>query len=1247
MPLTDLSGRPAPQQQREVERSMRQARDMLLDLSSGDVFRTSLLRLGRDEHMLLLTFHHIVFDAWSWGIFRQELRTCYDAYVRREAAALAPLSLQYTDFAVRQRKEAGSPRTARQLEYWRRQLRDLPDTELAGSRPRPAEPHWQGSRVDIGLPRELQHRLNELSRTNRATPSMTYLSAFLVLLRRYTGAHDLAVASPVAGRTSADVEDLIGLFVNTLILRVDLHGNPGFLELLARTRNTAIDAYSNQEVSFDQVVNELGPPRTLANPFTQVLFGMQNAPVAPLQIEGLHTEPVRFDTSATKLDLQLNVSTEQNGIKLGWGYRKELFDRSDIERIGRHYVAILEAVAADPALRIDDLPLSRPAQREEALAVRRGQPAVPLPATSLHDRFRLQARETPDALAVSAPDGRLSYQELDRASDALSGRLRGAGTARGDLIAIAIDRSAAMAVAVLATLKAGAGYVPVDPTLPSRRIASLLADAAPRMLLANSPPEVDLGPVTTTLTVDLAALLGEPGTDDEPVPVTGSDLAYVLYTSGSTGEPKGVAVTHGNVLSYLAGIDEVAGLAPGRYAMVQPLGVDSSVTMLHGAWFHGGTLVPVPRELGLDAAALAQLVQSEQIDYLKIAPSHLEALQRAGKATDLMPARWLMIGGEASSHAWAQELSAMRPGCAVYNHYGPTEATVGVLVHPVRPTGNAAGTTPLGSPLAGTDIYVLDDTGQLAPPLVAGELCIGGVQVARGYVNRAAQTAAQLVADPYSREPGGRMYRTGDRARLRPDGTITFLGRADDQVKIRGNRVEPGEIAAILRTHPGVREAVVRASEVAGTPTLIGYVTARPDNGHDRPDQESLRAFLRERLPEHMVPAAVMVLETLPLSRHGKLDVSALPTTVPASVTRGEAPRSPAERRLAAIWSRLLGVDKVSRHDNFFELGGHSLLATRVAGEVADAFGVDLPVARLFSHPTPAALAACIELAPPAAPRAPLPSLVRFNEVPAAPALICVHPISGTAGCYAALARHMSAYSVVGVESAGLATGATPPESVPALAECHLAAMRTVYPDDNPLLLAGWSMGGLVAYEMAQRLAAAGGRVEGVILIDTVVPRDSQQAPSDAELTLLLVRDVAASLGASLDRGAMAELTTLSHPQRLARVQQWLASSGAVPGGMAMDELERRFATFRANHRAQSSYRPPPSALPVTLVRPRVHTRRSEAWRHLVAEHLLTVREFEGDHYSLLREPTVAQVAGWLRRHLAIEIGQPRTTGRG
>jgi len=1236
-PVLDLAGQPGRRRQERAAQAVREARDAILDPATGDVFRVRLLRLSGEDHILLVTLHHIVFDAWSSAIFWRELSDCYRAFRQGTAAGLAPLPLQYADFAVRQRQEVTGARMAGQLAYWRRQLRDLPDTEVPGRWGRPVDASWRGGRLDDPVAPATVRRVADLSRAARVTPFMAYLTVFQILLRRYTGADDLAVLSPVAGRTSSDLEDLIGLFINTLVLRADLSGNPRFLDLLAQARDITLDAFSHQDVSFEHVVDELRPARTRGNPFTQVMFGMQNAPPAPAGLADLDTERVDFGTAATKLDLRLMVAgSSPERTTLSWVYRTELYDPDDVARMSGHFQALLEAVTAAPRGRIDEFPMLPDADRTGAISLGRG-PSPSAAGGTLPDRFSRQAHATPDALAVVAGGATLTYRELDRAAGRLADRLVRAGVSRGDRVGVFIDRSTAMAVAVLGTLRAGAAYVPLDPALPAHRAASIVADAEPVALLVGpgEPVPPDTG-VRVVLPVDPAELLAAggarpPPAPSRPVPGSGADVAYLLYTSGSTGQPKGVAVSHARVLNYLAGIDQLAGLGPGRYAMLQPLAVDSSVTMLYGAWFRGGTLYLVSREVAVDARALAGLIRTERIDCLKIAPSHLEALQRVADPAELMPARWLMIGGESSPEDWAQRLAKLRGGCQVYNHYGPTETTVGVLAHRVAATGGpaAARTTPLGRPLAGARVYLLDPTGQPVPPLVAGELHIGGLPVAYGYHRRPAQTARQFVPDPFSDEPGARMYRTGDRARQLPDGTVEFLGRDDDQVKIRGNRVEPGEVAAVLREHPDVAEAAVRSPVVDGAATLVGYVTLRDGRFETGPDDIS--AFLRQRLPEHMVPATLVVLEALPLTSHGKLDVRALPPPRPDSRPGGTgAPATRTERRVAAVWQQLLGITGVGRNDDFFRLGGHSLLATRLAGELQRELGVAVPVAVLFSHSGLAAQAAYLERAGQTPATLDAGScLVRLGGPAGAPPMLWVHPISGSASCYTDLARHLPEHPLIAIQSPGLATGLPPPESVAGLTERYLAAVQAAGVT-GPYRLGGWSMGGLVAYEMAQRLAAGGRPVERVVLVDTKVPRAGAGTPSDAELTAAYVRDVAATLGWRGDPPTAAELAELAPSQRLATVERWLAASGLMPHGLPAEDLRRRFVVFRAHYLAQLSYRPPASRVPVALVRPMNHSRRAEPWRALAGD-LLTVKELPGDHYSLLREPGVAELARWLR----------------
>lgn len=1232
LPLTDISHLPAADRAARAEQAMRQASDMVFDLATDLPLRASLLRLSDQEHLLLVTVHHIVFDAWSRLIFCDELTACYEAFRRGEPMPLPPRTLQYADFAARQRLQLSGEYLETQLGYWRAQLNELPDTEVPGSKPRLGQPHWRGDRLTARFPPDLIARLTDIGKAGRATPFMVFLSAFQLLLHRYTGARDLSVASPVAGRTSADTEDLIGLFVNTLILRSDIADNPRFVDLLERTRETTVNAFSHQELPLDQIVDHLNPPRALGrNPFTQVLFGLHNTPEPDLRLGSLQIEWADLSAGTAKADLQLAMGVENGEMSAAWVFRTDLYDHDDMKRMNSHFVTLLRAIAADPTERVDNLRMLPAGERVNVLANGRAAETVRTGET-LHGRFTRHARSHPDTPAVVSADATLSYAQLDRASDALAARLRAAGTRRGDRVAIAIDRSAAMAVAVLAALKAGAAYVPLDPTFPPQRLATIVADAGPVVLLVDGPLETDFG--VAIIETDVS----EQG-DVEALDADGSDtdLAYILYTSGSTGTPKGVAVEHRHVLNYLDGIDATAGLPVGRYAMVQPLAVDSSVIMLHGAWYHGGTLYPVGRATALDGAALARFITANEIHCVKIAPSHLDALQQATPPASLAPARWLMVGGEGSRSSWARNMTTLRDGCSIYNHYGPTEATVGVLVHQlgVNPAADQAVTTSLGRPLTGARLYVLDPAGQPVPQLVAGELYIGGTPVARGYHGRPGPTASCFVPDPFSEEPGSRMYRTGDRVRVRLDGTFEFLGREDDQVKIRGNRVELGDITAALREHPDVRDAVVRAPMIDDTRVLVAYVT--PVASTDDLDVNMLQAFLAERLPRHMVPSSIMPLAEQPLSRHGKLDVKALPAPPPAPRSV-DGPESATEHRVIELWSGLLGVPALGRNDDFFDLGGNSLLATRLVGRINRSFGVDFLVSHVFSHSTPATMAALIEALQAdraSAQSTPDGMFVRMGGRRELPPLFCVHPVSGTVGCYTDLARLLPEYLVVAVESAGLSPGRRPLRSIPEIAERYLAALRASWPS-GPYRLAGWSMGGLIAYEMAQQLIAADHEVQQTIMIDSMVPSLSADEPSDAESAASLAGDIAATLGTSIDPPPVEVLRMLSHADRLVAVRDWLAVTG-LP--LELDDLERRIGVFHANWIALRRYRPPIPAGPVTLIRAVGTAERSDAWRRLAGD-LLTVVDFPGDHYSLLRKPIIGDLAGWLRKAM-----QPREAG--
>ena len=941
------------------------------DLSRGPLIRAVIIRLADDDSLLFVAVHHIVSDGWSMQVLDIELRAAYGALAAGAEPDLPPLPLQYTDYAAWQRRWLEGETMAAEVEHWRRRLAGAPASlELPTDRPRPAVQSFHGARMAMVLSRDLSGRLRGLAQRSDATLFMVLLSAYNVLLNRYTGQDDIVVGTPVAGRVRSELGGLIGFFVNTLVMRSDLSGEPSFLELVRRVRAETLDALEHQDLPFERLVEELAPSRDLSrSPLFQVMFVMQNTREPVLQaleqqVLQAHPGDLRrihwaVEGVESKFDITLTAAEQPGGIRLTLEYSTDIFEEATARRLLTHYRTLLEAAVADPTRPIDQLPLMGPAERRRMLVDWNRTAADLDTGRCLHDVFAAQAAATPQAVALEHEGEAMTYAELDAASAAWARRLAARGVRRGSLVGVCFERTPEMVVAVLAVLRAGAAYVPMDPSFPSARLRFLAQDASCPVVLTRSDCAPDL-PGIPVLALDAPP----PEAEAEPERAAPDDLAYVIYTSGSTGSPKGVLVEHRQVMNYALGVAQRVGAGPGAaYAMVQPLTVDSSVTVLWGSLLSGGRLHLVSRQRAADAAALAALFERHRIDYLKIAPSHLAALQKAlpGRPQAVLPRCWLVIGGEGSHWDWVKQLPALAPGLRVFNHYGPTEATVGVLTYDVN--GRQAerhGVSPLGRPLPNVTAYVLDQRLEPVPVGVPGELWLGGESVARGYLNRPELTAERFIPDPFV--PGGRLYRTGDLARWSASGELHFLGRLDHQVKIRGFRIELGEIQALLGRHPAVADAVVLARGEDDEKRLLAWFTTRAGETVDLGD---LRGRLREQLPHYMVPAALVPLEWMPLTSHGKVDLQALPDPTPAPAEDDYvAPSSAVEATLAAIWSAVLGVTRVGVRSNFFDLGGHSLLATQVVSRVRDRLGIDVPLRAMFEHPTVAGLAASLSHPP-------------------------------------------------------------------------------------------------------------------------------------------------------------------------------------------------------------------------------------------------------------------------------------------
>ncbi|MEO3871095.1 amino acid adenylation domain-containing protein [Nonomuraea sp. B12E4] len=922
LPRTDLRELPPERAEREFRAlALAEARRPFA-LDRAPLWRARLVRMPGGEQRLVFVVHHAVFDARSGTNLAEELRELHAAFDEDRPPRLPDLPVQYADYAAWQREHLGRGVLAAQLGHWRERLAGLPpDLGLPTDRPRPAVRGHAGAEHHLALPAGLVDGLEALARRRGATLFMVLLAGLKALLSRYAGQSDVAVGTPVAGRDLPEFEPLIGMFVNTLVLRTDLGGDPSFGELVDRVRETVLDALDHAEVPFDRLVEALQPVRdTSRTPLFQVGFNL-----LPMESRG------QFPNGTAQLDLNVDVVRTAGDAGVYLEYSTDLFDADTIARLAGAYRLVLEAAVADPSARLSELPLMTEAQRREVLTGW-NDTAVPYPERALHELVAEQAARTPGAVAVRAPDGvELTYAELDARTEALAGRLVARGVRAESCVALCLPRGVHQIVALLAVLRAGACYLPLDAAYPAERLAYLLADSGAALLLTDSDHR-DRLPVDRPPELLLDQLTECAGTG--PLPSVGPDhLAYLIYTSGSTGRPKGVQVPHRGVVNLVT--DVIRRLGGGSALYLTSLSFDIAALEIFTPLLSGGTLVIAPE----DAARTPKEIRraAEEVDLVQLTPSV------ASLAVEHLPPGLprAVLGGEPLPLDLATRLLTVTG--ELWNFYGPTETTIWSTAYRVP---HSPATMLIGEPVANTTAYVVDGDLRPVPVGVPGELLLGGAGVTRGYHGRAALTAERFVPDPFG-APGGRVYRTGDLARRHPDGTLECLGRLDDQVKVRGVRIELDEVAAVLDEHPSVRRAVVAVRDDApGGRGLVAYVIGTGE-------EAELRAHLRARLPEGMIPAAFVSVPDLPVLPSGKLDRAALPPPRAGGATAAYVPpRTPMEETLAAIWAELLGRERVGVTDDFFALGGHSLLVVRLVGRIDDEFGVELPLRRCFDATT-------------------------------------------------------------------------------------------------------------------------------------------------------------------------------------------------------------------------------------------------------------------------------------------------------
>ncbi|HEV2150668.1 MAG TPA: amino acid adenylation domain-containing protein, partial [Longimicrobiaceae bacterium] len=930
------------------------------DLARGPLLRATLVRTDAEEWGLLVSMHHIVSDGWSTGVMVRELSELYDACTGGREPRLPVLPVQYADYAAWQRAWLSGDTLEAQLAYWRKALAGAPPVlELPGDHRSGAAPEPLAGTHVFRVPEKTTRALRTLGREEGATQFMVLLAAVQALLSVYSGQEDLVVGTPVANRTRGETEGLIGFFVNTLVLRADLSGTPTFRALLARVRETTLGAFAHQELPFERVVEELQPERSLSRmPFFQVMFTHQESGAGELRLGGVHAEPLEGAEGIAKFDLLVSFTGGEDGLTGALEYAADRFAPATIARMAEHLRVLLEGAAADADRAITAASLLDGAERERVVVEWNDTRTAYPRGSSIPALFAEAAARTPAAVALSFAGDTLTYAELDARSARLAHLLRARGVGPDTPVGLLLERSAELVVGMLAVLRAGGFYVPLDPANPAERLAAMLSETAGPVLLTRGSLRGRIAESAARVLdlQELAALLDGYPAEAPAVEVGPQHLAYVVYTSGSTGKPKGIAVPHRGVVRLVKESDYVR-LTPGdRVAQASNASFDAATFEVWGALLNGAALVGVDRDTMLAPSRFVSFLREERITTLFLTTALFNQVVRE-VPEGFRTLTHLLFGGEAVDPSAVRACLAAGAPERLLHVYGPTESTTFASWHRVERVGEDAGTVPIGRGIANTTLYVLDRGGEPVPEGVPGELYVGGDGVARGYLNRPGLTAERFLPDPFGGEPGARLYRTGDRVRW-TEGEIEFLGRVDFQVKIRGFRIEPGEIEGVLLGHPGVRDAVVLAPEDGGERRLVGYVV--PREGAEL-GAEGVREYLRQRLPEYMVPASVVVLDAMPLNANGKVDRRALPKPERASGEGYVPPRTPVQEVLAGIWADVLGAGRVGAADDFFALGGHSLLATRVVSRVREAFGVELPLRALFEAPTPAALAERVE----------------------------------------------------------------------------------------------------------------------------------------------------------------------------------------------------------------------------------------------------------------------------------------------
>ncbi|MBR8834795.1 MAG: amino acid adenylation domain-containing protein [Stigonema ocellatum SAG 48.90 = DSM 106950] len=1260
LPIEDLRNLPATERETQARRLATVEAQHPFNLTTGPLLRVKLLQLDEAEYVLLLNLHHIVADGWSIGVLIKELGTLYKAFLENKPSPLPELPIQYADFAEWQREwlqqvsPEGLAPIQTQLAYWRLQLDGISVLNLPTDRLRPAVPTYRGAKQFLELPHSLSQSLETLSQQEGVTLFMTLLAAFQTLLYHYTQQEDITVGSPIANRNRSEIEGLIGFFVNSLVLRTDLSGNPTFRELLNRVREVTLGAYAHQDLPFEKLVEELHCIRDLSHhPLFQVVFSLQNTPMEVLELPGLKLSLFEFDKLSAKLDLEFHLWQDLGSLKGQVVYSTDLFDDTTITRMLGHFQTLLESIVAHPEQRLTDLPLLTIIERQQLLIdwndTRKDYPQN----KCFHQLFEARVEETPDAIALVFEKKQLTYRELNIQANQLAHHLRQLGVAPDVLVGICVQRSTEMIVGLLGILKAGGTYLPLDPTYPDERLKFMLEDAKVSVLLTQQQllERLSKGSVSVVCLDNHREEVTSQSQENLTSCVTFDNLAYVIYTSGSTGQPKGVLIEHRGLSNLTEAQIEVFKLQPrDRILQFASLSFDASIFEIVMALRTGATLYLAKQESLQPGQALIQLLRDKAITYVTLPPGVLAVLP-----TESLPAlQTIICAGESCSDEIVKRWC--NSGRRFFNAYGLTEATVWSTVAEISPVWQKLS---IGRPILNTEIYILNKHLQPVPIGITGELYIGGDGLARGYLNRPELTAERFIPHPFSDKNKTRLYKTGDLACYQPDGNIKFLGRIDNQVKVRGFRIELSEIEAVLNLHPRVKETVAIAKEdISGEKHLVAYIVS---NSKQVPTTIELREFLKEKLPSYMMPRAFVALNSLPLTPNGKVDYQVLkaqPTTISRSTDKAFiAPRTPTESILAKIWTEVLNIKSVGIQDNFFDLGGDSLLSVHLLEQIRKQFERDLPLSALFLNPTIESLAnsLCSETD-----SLPWSSLVAIQPAGLNPPFFCVHPIFGVVFPYYELAHHLgNNQPFYGLQPIGLDGKSSPLTHIEDMAAHYIEELRRVQPK-GPYFLGGWSFGGWVAFEMAQQLQKSGDEVALLAVLDTLAPVHGN-IPSFGNGFKFFLTTVARyiwpffldyfGLITALIKNRMSTLTFQSPVFN--KFLQWLKANvfshfiigeAAIANLMPQESKLRILSeltirpmlrVFYANSQAVLNYVPQVYPKQITLFKTRDNSSMSDrnpsrGWDKLALGGT-EVHTIPGNHLTMLRKPHIQVVAAQLK----------------